>query len=82
MVAMRGGVDSSVTAALLVEQGYEGIGMTMQIWPSGEGSGQDGDGEPAVPSAVDDARQVAAKLGIPIMLPICGGFSQEGYRLL
>ncbi len=66
MVAMSGGVDSSVTAALLLEQGYEVIGMTMQIWPSGEGSGQDGDGRTCCSlSAVDDARQVAAKLGIP-----------------
>lgn len=33
MLGMSGGVDSSVAAAVLLEQGYEVIGVTMQIWP-------------------------------------------------
>ncbi len=60
--AMSGGVDSSVAAALLLEQGYEVIGVTMQIWPE-----QSAESERACCSlsAVEDARRVAARLGIP-----------------
>lgn len=53
MVAMSGGVDSSVAAALLLEKGYDVIGATMQIWPDSS------------LSAVSDAEKVANKLGIP-----------------
>lgn len=61
---MSGGVDSSVAAALLLKQGYDVVGITMQIWP---------DDAPTPPdetaccslSAVEDARRVAQKLGIP-----------------
>lgn len=65
VVAMSGGVDSSVTAALLLEQGYELTGVTMQIWDpeqtevSGEEVGC------CSLSAVDDARRVANTLNIP-----------------
>ncbi|HUU54008.1 MAG TPA: tRNA 2-thiouridine(34) synthase MnmA [Armatimonadota bacterium] len=64
-VAMSGGVDSSVAAALLLEQGYEVVGFTMQIWPR--------DMEAEVPAelrgccgvdAVDSARRVARTLDI------------------
>ncbi len=65
VVAMSGGVDSSVTAAILLKQGYEVIGVTMQIWDTGrtEVSGKD-DGC-CSQDAVEDARRVADKLGIP-----------------
>jgi tRNA-uridine 2-sulfurtransferase len=63
LVGMSGGVDSSVTAHLLKQQGYEVIGATMKVWP------QDCISRAADkccgPSAIADARGVAHKLGIP-----------------
>lgn len=65
VVAMSGGVDSSLTAALLVHQGYDVIGATMQIWEKDQ-SNSDPDSRGCCSlSAVDDARRVANKLGIP-----------------
>ena len=63
VVAMSGGVDSSVTAALLKEQGYDVVGMTMQLYDHGVAvqkkgaccAGQD----------IQDARAVAARINIP-----------------
>lgn len=63
VVGMSGGVDSSVAAYLLKEQGYEVIGLTMQIWQ--KDAEADKDGGCCGLSAVDDARRVCQKLEIP-----------------
>ncbi|MGB9663027.1 MAG: tRNA 2-thiouridine(34) synthase MnmA [Moorellaceae bacterium] len=64
MVAMSGGVDSSTAAALLKEEGYEVIGITLEIWPA-DAPLPPGETGCCSLSAVEDARRVAAVLGIP-----------------
>jgi tRNA-specific 2-thiouridylase len=67
VVAMSGGVDSSVTAALLQEQGFEVIGMTMQIWDYSSFTAEHGEtfGTCCSLDDVYDARRVAEQLEIP-----------------
>lgn len=65
-VAMSGGVDSSLAAVLLKEQGYDVIGITMQMWAqSDENSIQKDPESCCLLNAVEDAREVASKLQIP-----------------
>ena len=61
VVAMSGGVDSSVTAALLVEQGYDVVGLMLRLWAEPGGAAN----RCCTPDAVVDARRVADTLGIP-----------------
>lgn len=65
VIGMSGGVDSSVAAWLLKEQGYDVIGVTMQIWQDEEEIVQEENGGCCGLSAVDDARKVAWQLDIP-----------------
>lgn len=63
VVAMSGGVDSSVAAALLVEQDYDVIGMMLRLWS--EDCGEGGSNRCCTPGQMADARRIAAQLGIP-----------------
>jgi tRNA-uridine 2-sulfurtransferase len=62
VVAMSGGVDSSVAAALLVEAGYEVVGMMLRLWSE---PGKESSNRCCTPDAMAQARRVAAILGIP-----------------
>ncbi|MGC8855229.1 MAG: tRNA 2-thiouridine(34) synthase MnmA [Anaerolineae bacterium] len=62
VVAMSGGVDSSVAAALLKQQGYEVIGMMLRLWSE---LGKENSNRCCTPDAMAQARRVAARLDIP-----------------
>jgi tRNA-specific 2-thiouridylase len=62
VIAMSGGVDSSVAAALLVQEGYQVIGMMLRLWSE---VGQSENNRCCTPDAMAQARRVAAILGIP-----------------
>ena len=63
VVAMSGGVDSSVVAGVLAREGYEVIGVTLQLYDHGEATHRKG--ACCAGQDIHDARRVAAKLGIP-----------------
>ena len=63
---MSGGVDSSATAALLIEQGYEVIGITLKLWP--QDCVNRAEDKCCGPQAVTDARAVCHKLDVPYYL--------------
>ncbi len=65
VVAMSGGVDSSLTAFLLKEQGYDVIGATMSLW---RGKGQENSPGCSASSHVEEAQQVAQQFGIPFQV--------------
>jgi tRNA-specific 2-thiouridylase len=64
IVGMSGGVDSSVAAALLVEQGYEVVGVTMRLWTAHDAEALPGKQSCCSVEDVDDAVAVAQSLGI------------------
>jgi len=66
VVGMSGGVDSSAAAALLVEQGYEVVGITLKLWP--QDCVNRAEDKCCGPQAVTDARAVSHKLDIPYYL--------------
>jgi tRNA-specific 2-thiouridylase len=63
VVAMSGGVDSSATAALLVDEGYDVVGITLQLYDHGGAAGRKG--ACCAGQDIHDARNVADRLGIP-----------------
>jgi tRNA-uridine 2-sulfurtransferase len=65
LVAMSGGVDSSVAAALLLEQGYEVAGLTLRLTDDPEGDGDPRTRTCCAPDDISDARRVARVLQIP-----------------
>lgn len=71
LVAMSGGVDSSVAASLLVDQGYDVIGATMQVWDYSSCDIEEGNGTCCSSLDVDDARSVADHLSIPFYVLNC-----------
>ncbi len=66
LVGMSGGVDSSATAALLIEQGFDVVGVTLKLWP--QDCVNRAEDKCCGPQAVMDARSVCHKLGVPYYL--------------
>jgi tRNA-uridine 2-sulfurtransferase len=78
VIAMSGGVDSSVCAALMVQAGFECVGMTMRLWKGEEAEGASCSAQSCCGAeSVDDARLVCDTLGIPYFAI---NFRQEFWR--
>lgn len=65
LVAMSGGIDSSVTAMLLHEEGYEVIGMTMKTWDYQSSGGSNKETGCCSLDSINDARNMAVEMGFP-----------------
>ena len=65
LVAMSGGIDSSVAAVMLHEQGYEVIGMTMKTWDYASSGGNKKETGCCSLDSINDAREIAVSLGFP-----------------
>ena len=77
VVAMSGGVDSSVAAARLAEAGYRVIGVMMRLWAEVE-TGRGSENRCCTLAATEDARHIAAQIGIPFyLLNVEGPFKQN-----
>ncbi len=65
LVAMSGGIDSSVAAVMLHEQGYEVVGMTMKTWDYASAGGSKKETGCCSLDSINDARNIAVSLGFP-----------------
>ncbi|NDK54346.1 tRNA 2-thiouridine(34) synthase MnmA [Pontibacter fetidus] len=65
LVAMSGGIDSSVAAVMLHEQGYEVVGMTMKTWDYASSGGSKKETGCCSLDSINDARNIAVQLGFP-----------------
>ena len=65
LVAMSGGIDSSLAAVMLHEQGYDLVGMTMKTWDYAQSGGSKKETGCCSLDSINDARQIAVELGFP-----------------